>query len=146
MRGSSQSRYGYYKRPIHAYSVLFQRFSLFTAFPDHIEGVSEKFKRLCLEAGYDASTWNPPVRLNNGAKQDLQVKAGQKILYDRYYALVGRCVQAVIQLSCAYFTPEWCGLSFEIIDGYCKEGEPKQEWVPTPLNECEEVELLSEHM
>ena len=59
---------------------------------------------------------------------------------------MGKPVQAVIKLSCVYFTPKRCGLSFEIIDVYCKDGEPKQEWVPTPLNECDEVEVLPEQM
>ena len=72
------------------------------AFLDHIEGVSEKFKQLFLEAGYDASTWKSPVRSNNGVVQGLQVKAHQKILSDRLYAFVGKPVQAVIKLSCAY--------------------------------------------
>ena len=99
--------------------------SEFTAFLDHIKGVSEKFKQLFLEAGYDASTWKSPVRSNNGVVQGLQVKARQKILSDRLYALVGKPVQAVIKLSCAYFTPERCGLSFEIIDMYCKENPKK---------------------
>ena len=53
------------------------------------------------------------------------------------YALVSKPVQAIIKLSCAYFTPERCGLSFELIDVYCKEGEPKQEWVQTPLHDVE---------
>ena len=74
------------------------------------------------EAGYDASTWKSPVRSNNGVVQGLQVKARQKIMSDRLYALVGKSVQAVIKLSCAYFTPERCGLSFEIIDVLCKDG------------------------
>ena len=120
--------------------------SEFTAFLDRIEGVSEKFKQLFLEAGYDACAWKSHVRSNNGVVQGLQVKARQKILSDRLYALVGKPVQAVIKLSCAYFTPKRCGLSFEIIDVYCKDGEPKQEWVPTPLNECDEVEVLPEQM
>ena len=106
--------------------------SEFTAFLDHIDGVSEKFKQLCLEAGYDVSSWKSPVRSNNGVFQGLQVKARQQILSDRLYALVGKPVQAVIKLSCAYFTPERCGLSFEIIDVLCKEGEPKEEWVTEP--------------
>ena len=59
--------------------------SEFTAFLDHIEGVSEKFKQLCLESGYDVSTWKSPVRSNNGVFQGLQVKARQKIMSDRLY-------------------------------------------------------------
>ena len=54
------------------------------------------------------------------------------------YALVSKPVQAVIKLSCVYFTPERCGVCFEIIDVYCKDGEPKQEWVPTPLEVMED--------
>ena len=81
---------------------------------------------------------NPLVRSNNGVVQGLQVKARQKIMSDRLYALVGKPVQAVIKLSCAYFTPERCGLSFEIIDVLCKEGEPKEEWVTEPPIDNEE--------
>ena len=40
--------------------------------------------------------------------------------------------QAVIKWSCEYFTPERCGVCFEIIDVYYKHGEPKQEMVPHP--------------
>ena len=99
----------------------------FTVFLDHIKGISEKFKQLFLEAGYDASTWKSPVRSNNGVVQGLQVKARQKILSGSLYALVGKLVKAVIKLSCVYFTPERCGSSFEIIDVYCKDGEVKEE-------------------
>ena len=116
--------------------------SEFTSFLDHIEGVSEKCKQLFLEGNYDVSTWKSPVRSNNGVVQGLQVKARQKIMSDRLYALVGKPVQAVIKLSCAYFTPERCGLSFEIIDVLCKEGEPKEEWVTEPpINNNNEEDL-----
>ena len=116
--------------------------SEFTAFLDHIEGVSEKCKQLFLEGGYDTTTWKSPVRSNNGVVQGLQVKARQKIMSDRLYALVGKSVQAVIKLSCAYFTPERCGLSFEIIDVLCKEGEPKEEWVTTTPTKNDQDEEL----
>ena len=106
-----------------------------------MEGVSKKCKQLFLEAGYDASTWKSPVRSNNGVVQGLQVKARQKIMSDRLYALVGKSVQAVIKLSCAYFTPERCGLSFEIIDVLFKDGEPKEEWVTEPPIDNNDEEL-----
>ena len=54
------------------------------------------------------------------------------------YTLMSKPVQTVRKLSCVYFTPEWCALCFEIIDVYCKVGEHKQEWVPTPLEEMED--------
>ena len=75
----------------------------------------------------------------------MQVKACQKVRSDCLYALVQKPIQAVIKLSRAYFTPIWYGLSFKIIDVYCKEWEPKEEWVPTPLNESE-VEVAPEQM
>ena len=55
-------------------------------------------------------------------------------------------VQAVIKLTCAYFTPERCVLGFEMNNVYCKEGEPKEEWVSTPPNESDEVVVFPEHM
>ena len=79
-----------------------------------------------MDGGDDTSTWKSPVRSNNGVVQGLQVKARQKIMPDHLCALVGKPIQAVIKLRCAYFTSERCGLSFEIIDVYCKEGEPKE--------------------
>ena len=91
------------------------------------------------------STWKSPVCSNNVVVQDLEVKARQKILLDRQYTLVGNLFKLLL-LSCAYFTPERCGLSFEIVDLYCKEGEPKEEWVPPPLNVSDEVEVFSEQM
>ena len=100
-------------------------------------GVSEKLKQLFLEKGYNVDTWKSLVRANNGVLHGLQVKATQKIMPDPLYAFVGKPVQAVIELSCAYFTPERCGLSFEIIEVLCKQGEPKEEWVPTTLSDCE---------
>ena len=60
---------------------------------------------------------------------------------DHLYALVEKSVQAVIKLSCAYFTPERCGLSFESIDVYCKEGEPKEKWVTEPTSNNNEEDL-----
>ena len=80
-----------------------------------------------LEAGYEASTWKSPVRSENGVIQGLQGKACQKVMSDCMYALVGKPVQGVIKLSCAYFPLERCGLSFETIDVYCKEQELKAE-------------------
>ena len=34
----------------------------------------------------------------------------------------------------------------KIIDLYCKEGEPKEEYVPTPLVECDEFGVLPEQI
>ena len=106
----------------------------FTSFLDTVEGVSEKFKDLFEEGGYDVSNWKSSVRSNNGALQGLQVKARQRILAERLYALPGKSIQAIVKLSCAFFTPERSGLSFEIIDIFCRDGEPTQEWCPTPLD------------
>ena len=42
------------------------------------------------------------------------------------------------QLSCVDFPLKERGLRFEIIDAYCKDGEPQQELIPTPLEEMED--------
>jgi hypothetical protein len=49
--------------------------------------------------------------------QGLQVKVRTPVLADRMRTIQGP-VQAVIKLSCAYFTPDKSGLSFEVIDVY----------------------------
>ena len=61
----------------------------FTTFVNHIKGV----------------TWKLPLHLKHGVVQGLQVKSHQKILSNCLNALVEKPVQAVIKLSCAYFTP-----------------------------------------
>ena len=57
------------------------------------------------------------MRSNNGVVQGLQVKVRTPVLAERIRSLQGP-VQAVIKLSCAYFTPDKSGLSFEVIDVY----------------------------
>ena len=106
----------------------------FNAFLDHMEGCSERIKLKFLEAGHDVSKWKSPVRSNRGVVQGLQVKVRMQILSDRMYALAGRPIQAVVKLSCVYFTPDRSGLSYEIIDLYSLQGEPKQEWVQTTID------------
>ena len=52
------------------------------------------------------------------------------------YSVISKPVQAVMKLSCEYFTPELCGVCFKIIDVYYKHGVPKQEMILHPLRTC----------
>ena len=69
------------------------------------------------------------MRSNNRVVQGLQVKVRTPALATRMRLLQGP-VQAVIKLSCAYFTIDKSGLSFEVIDVYSAVPEQKneQEW------------------
>ena len=64
----------------------------------------------------------------------LHVKACQNMMSDRLYALVGKPVQAVIKLCCAYlyFTPERSGFSFDIIDVFVKRENQKKNGLLNP--------------
>jgi len=89
----------------------------FSAFLDHVEGVSEKIGQLLHEHGYPLDNWSSPVRKNDGVVEGLQVKVRQAMLGEKATASTGP-VKAVVKLSCVYLLPGKTGLSFEMVDFY----------------------------
>lgn len=89
--------------------------SEFNAFLDSVEGVSETLKELFANEGYDIGQWKSPVRKNRGVVEGLQVKVRFPFLAQKAREVTGP-VRTVIKLSCAYFTPDRSGLSFEMVD------------------------------
>lgn len=112
----------------------------FTTFMDCVEAISEKVRNILEERGEDVTNWNSACRSRNGVLEGLQVKVRMAYTAEEILKMKGS-VKAVIKLSCVYFTPEKCGLSWEMVKAVPLN--PFIQDTPEPWNKEEsKVELM----
>ena len=86
-------------------------------FLNQIELVSERLKGMLADMGEDVEKWKLPMREDNGVITGLYAKVHNA----NAYAVInenGSSLRCSIKLTCAFFSKDSCGISFELTHAF----------------------------
>ena len=90
--------------------------SPFMAFLDHVEAISNRLKSM-LATQRDVSTWQSPLKLENGFIVGVQAKIRTDTVRQAILQSNGT-LKCCLRMTCVYFAKERSGISFELIEAY----------------------------
>ena len=89
----------------------------FIAFIDHLDQISNRLKTMLEKEQYSVENWNTPFIEEDGNLQGVYVKVKNPCVRNLINQ-GGINLKCTIKLTCAYFTRDRCGLSFELVAAY----------------------------